>query len=81
MKIIHSVAVLTLVTPLVLEGAAPSLAETMCWPEAIGQLAHERTIVDGCVAMLKKYGDDTQRARGDLTYARAKADSDVVIAG
>jgi hypothetical protein len=81
MKIIHSVEVLTLVTTLVLQGAGPGLAETMSWQDAVGQLAHERTIAERCVAVLKKYGDDAQRARGDLSYARAKADSDAVIAG
>jgi hypothetical protein len=81
MNIIRSIVALALVTALTLQGAAPSLAETVSWQDAVGQLAHERTIAESCVGVLKKYGDDAQRARGDLSYARAKAESDTVIEG
>ena len=30
---------------------------------------------------MKKYGDDAQKARGQITYTNAKADFDAVIAG
>jgi hypothetical protein len=51
------------------------------WPEAIAQLTGERAKAETCVALLKKYGDDAERARGLLTYTDAKADADAVIAG
>ena len=54
---------------------------TMSWPEAVGQIAGQRAKAEACVALMKKYGDDAQIARGQLTYADAKADFDAVIAG
>jgi ABC-type phosphate transport system substrate-binding protein len=54
---------------------------TMKWPEAVAQLTSERTKAETCVALVKKYGSDAQRARGQLTYSNAKADADAVIAG
>jgi hypothetical protein len=30
---------------------------------------------------MKKYGDDAQRVRGEITYTNPKADFDAVIAG
>ena len=54
---------------------------TMTWPEAVAQLTSERTKAQTCVEFLKKYGDDAQVARGQLTYTNAKADADAVIAG
>ena len=51
------------------------------WPEAVGQLAGQRTTAETCVALLKRYGDKGQVARGQLTYANAKADFDSTIAG
>jgi len=54
---------------------------TMSWPEAVGQIAGQRTKAETCVALMKRYGNDAQIARGQLTYADAKADFDAVIAG
>jgi len=54
---------------------------TMSWPEAVGQIAGQRTRAETYVGLLKKYGDDAQIARGQLTYADLKADFDAVIAG
>jgi len=53
----------------------------MSWPEAVGQIAGQRTKAETCVALMKRYGNDAQIARGQLTYADAKADFDAVIAG
>jgi hypothetical protein len=50
------------------------------WPDAVGQIAGERAKAETCVALMKKYGDDAQKARGEITYTNAKADSDAVIA-
>src|SRR5260370_39794015 len=54
---------------------------TMSWPEAVGQIAGQRTKAETCVALMKRYGNEAQIARGQLTYADAKADFDAVIAG
>ena len=54
---------------------------TMTWPEAVAQLTGERTKAETCVALLKRYGDQTQVSRGQLTYTNAKGDADAVIAG
>jgi hypothetical protein len=53
----------------------------MSWPEAVGQIAGQRTKAETCVALMKRYGNDAQIARGKLAYADAKADFDAVIAG
>ena len=57
------------------------MSATMSWPEAVGQIAGQRAKAETCVGLMKKYGNDTQIARGQLTYANAKADSDALIAG
>src|SRR5260370_20212411 len=54
---------------------------TMSWPEAVGQIAGQRTKAETCVALMKRYGTEAQIARGQLTYAEGKADFDAVIAG
>jgi len=51
------------------------------WPDAVGQIAGERAKAESCVALMKKYGDDSQKARGQINYTNAKADFDAVIAG
>jgi hypothetical protein len=58
-----------------------TMPATMSWPEAVGQIAGQRAKAENCVALVKKYGDDAQIVRGQLIYADAKADFDVVIAG
>ena len=62
-------------------GSVPDQPATMTWPDAVAQLTAQRTRAETCVALLKKYGDKEQVARGQLTYANAKADADAVIAG
>jgi hypothetical protein len=54
---------------------------TLTWPDAVAQLTSERARAETCVALVKRYGDDAQRARGQLAYTNAKADADAVIAG
>jgi hypothetical protein len=56
-------------------------AEAGGWPDAVRRLAHERSLAETCAAIIRKYGDDTQRARGALAYGEAKAEYDGVIAG
>jgi hypothetical protein len=81
MKIIRPGLILALLALLVLTGSAISQPATISWPEAVAQLAGERAKAETCVALMKKYGDDAQIARAQLTYTNAKADSDAVIAG
>jgi hypothetical protein len=80
-KVIRFAAFLALLSQLALQGAARSRAEAISWPEAVGRLTEERTVAETCAALLKKWGNDAQRARGDLAYTTAKAGSDAVIAG
>jgi hypothetical protein len=74
-------ALFALIAVLVPTGSALSQPATMTWPDAVAQLTAERTRAETCVALVKRYGDDAQRARGQLTYTNAKADADAVIAG
>ena len=81
MKIIRSVAFLALLALLVTTGSATSQPATISWPDAVSKISGERAKAETCVALMKKYGDGAQIARGQLTYANAKADSDALIAG
>ena len=65
----------------VLTSSAASQPATISWSEAVAQLTGERAKAETCIALIKKYGDDAQIARGQLTYTTAKADADAVIAG
>jgi hypothetical protein len=66
---------------LMLTAAALGQPSSISWPEAIAQLAGERTKAETCVALMKRYGDNEKIAHAQLIYANAKADSDAVIAG
>ena len=81
MKIIRSGVFLGLNALLVLTGPAISQPAAISWPEAVAQLAGQRANAETCVSLVKKYGNDAQIARGQLTYTSAKADADAVIAG
>src|SRR4051812_18617449 len=81
MRVVVGCRCLALLAPLVLNGAALSQPATVSWPEAVSQLAGQRAKAETCVALLRKYGDQTQIARGQLSYTDAKANSDAVIAG
>jgi hypothetical protein len=50
-------------------------------PDAVSQIAGERAKAETCVGLMKKYGDDEQKARGQITYTDAKADFNAVVAG
>jgi hypothetical protein len=62
-------------------GLAFSQPAEIAWPDAVAQLAGERSKAETCVALMKKYGSDAQIAHAQLMYIDAKADSDAVIAG
>ena len=81
MKIIRPRTFLTLLAVLVLTGSALGQPASISWPDAVSELARPRTKAEACAALMKKYGDEAQIARAQLTYADAKADYDAVIAG
>jgi len=81
LKIIRSVASLLLLALFALTGSVIAQPATLSWSDAVGQIAGERAKAETCVALMKKCGDDAQKARGETTYTNAKVDSDAVIAG
>jgi hypothetical protein len=66
---------------LVLAPAARS-AEEHGWKPAVARLAHEKSLAQGCVSLLKAFAerDPMQRVQGQRIYARARADMDGLIA-
>ena len=81
MKIIPSITCPVLFALLVLTGSVIAQTAQVSWSDAVGQIAGERAKAETCVALMKKYGDDAQKARGEITYTDAKANVDAVIAG
>ena len=81
MEIIRSVAFLALLALFALTDSLIAQPAAISWPDAVGKIAGERAKAEACVALMKKYGDDAQKARGQITYTTAKADFDAVIAG
>jgi hypothetical protein len=81
MRVIVGLGFLALLALFVLTEAALSQTTTVSWPDAVSQLAGQRAKAETCVVLLRKYGDQAQIARGQLSYTNAKADSDAVIAG
>ena len=63
-------------------GAAPALSQTASigWPEAVNRLVEERSNAELCVASLKTYGNQEQKAQGQVAYGTAKSNFDGVIA-
>lgn len=57
-------------------------AEGSGWRQAVDRFAHERTLAEGCVSLLKTFADRDPmgRVQGQRLYARAKADVDGLIA-
>ena len=53
----------------------------LTWPDAVAEVAKWRSIATACIASLKQYGAETDIAAGRTAYAKAKSDSDAVIAG
>jgi hypothetical protein len=81
MKIIRAMAFRALLALLALTSFVIAQPAPISWPDAVGQIAGERAKAETCIALMKKYGDDAQKARGEITYTNAKADFDTVIAG
>jgi hypothetical protein len=74
-------ALLALLALFALTGSVIGQPAEISWPDAVSQIAGERAKAETCVALMKKYGDDAQKARGQIIYTNAKADFDAVIAG
>jgi hypothetical protein len=55
----------------------------MRWPEAVAELAEERTRAETCGRVFKRHAGDNVAAlsQGERAYAEAKAEMDAVIAG
>jgi hypothetical protein len=81
MIFVRAVAFAALFAALAPTGAAIAQPAAMSWPDAVGEIAGERAKAETCAALMKKYGDDGQKARGQIGYSSAKADFDAVIAG
>jgi hypothetical protein len=81
MKIMRSATLAALLVQLVLTCSVIGQTAAITWPDAVGQIAGERAKAETCVALMKKYGDDAQKARAEITYTSSKADFDAVIAG
>jgi hypothetical protein len=81
LKVIRPGVFVAMAALLALIGPGLSQPAPISWPDAVAQMAGERAKAETCVALVKKYGDAAQIARGQLTYTKAKADIDAVIAG
>jgi len=57
------------------------LEPEMRWPDAIATLAHERTLAEAGVALLKKHGSPADVTSGYQKYSAAKAEYDAIIGG
>ena len=51
------------------------------WPQAVDQLAREKTLAEACASILKTFADGAPMARvqGERLYARAEADMDGLV--
>jgi hypothetical protein len=81
MMIARSAAFPALLALFTLTNSVIAQPAAISWPDAVGQIAGERAKAETCVGLMKKYGDDAQKARGQITYTGAKSDFDAVIVG
>ena len=66
---------------LLLATSVPAGAEEIGWPQAVDQLAREKTLAEACASILKTFADGAPMARvqGERLYARAAADMDGLV--
>ena len=66
---------------LLLATSVPAVAEEIGWPQAVDQLAREKTLAEACASILKTFADGAPMARvqGERLYARAAADMDGLV--
>ena len=78
----HRFLVLATCAVLLLPPPVACGAEGSGWRQAVDRLAHERTLAEGCVSLLKTFADRDPmgRVQGQRLYARARADVDGLIA-
>jgi hypothetical protein len=64
-----------------LVAAASAVAGEIGWPQAVDQLAREKTLAQACASILKTFAGDAPMARvqGERLYARAQADVDGLV--
>jgi len=72
------IGILLLFSPISVAYTQPA---ALSWPNAVAEVTSWRTIATACVASLKQYGNEADLASGRIAYAKAKADSDAIIAG
>jgi hypothetical protein len=66
---------------LTLPVGAKAQTQVITWQKLIAELATERTKVETCVGLLKKYGNAVEIDQGALQYSQGKAAIDGLIAG
>jgi hypothetical protein len=66
---------------LLLAASMPALAQDVAWPQAVDQLAREKTLAEACASILKTFADGAPMARvqGERLYARAEADMNGLV--
>jgi hypothetical protein len=66
---------------LLLVMARPAIAQQIGWPQAVDQLAREKTLAEACASVLKTFADGAPMAlvQGERLYARAEADMDGLV--
>ena len=66
---------------LLLVGSVPAVAQEIGWPQAVDDLAREKTLAEACASILKTFADGAPMARvqGERLYARAEADMDGLV--
>jgi hypothetical protein len=59
----------------------PAVAQDAAWPQAVDQLAREKTLAEACASLLKTFADGAPMARvqGERLYARAAADMEGLV--
>jgi hypothetical protein len=66
---------------LLLVTSVPPAAQDIGWPQAVDQLAREKTLAEACASILKTFAEGAPMARvqGERLYARAHADMDGLV--
>jgi hypothetical protein len=66
---------------LLLVSLRSAAAEDPAWPQAVDQLAREKTLAEACASILKTFAEGLPMARvqGERLYARAEADMNGLV--
>ena len=81
MKIIRSMARPALLALFVMTGSVIAQPAVISWSDAVSHIAGEHAKAETCVALIKKYGDDAQKAIGGAKdgVLDAKANGDPLL--